>query len=333
MHDIGRETGLSVSTVSRALDDSELVSKTAKVKVGEAAARLGYLRRTVKRPQSRSIKTIRLFIPASKDPYVHMFYNVASLIVGIRKGFGDGHLNIIISVNDGTEASFTAKKATPIDGAIFAFTEANDRVYAKYESLNIPMIHINRIRHDRNYIAVDNYLGMETLLRKVCEHRTKIKPCYIGFSPISYISEERRVGLLGSASKMGLLFGRDDCFTFETIREIDERLVAKLVALGYNAFFCFNDLIAVHVFNRALRDGFEIPRDFSLTGFDNSPILDLAAKRIDTIDFPIFDLGNYAGSWMKQRLIDRSKDAMRITLAGNYICGETIALEHGAAGL
>ena len=96
-------------------------------------------------------------------------------------------------------------------------------------------------------------------------------------------------------------------------------------------FFCFNDLIAVHVFNRALRDGFEIPRDFSLTGFDNSPILDLAAKRIDTIDFPIYDLGFHAGNWMKQRLIYCSNDAIKITLAGNYIKGETIASGNAAA--
>ena len=237
IYDIARETGFSASTVSRALDGSELVGETTKEKVKEAASRLGYTRKTVKRPQSRSIKTIRLFIPASDDPYVHLFYNEANLVSGIRKGFGDGHLNIIISVNDGTEASFAAKKATLIDGAVFAFTEANEKLYAKYENLNIPMIHINRIRHDRNYIAVDNYQGMETLLRKVCEHRTDIKPCYIGFSPVSYISEERRVGLLGSASKIGVNFGSDDCFIFETIREIDEGFVAKLVSLGYNAFF------------------------------------------------------------------------------------------------
>jgi len=88
--------------------------------------------------------------------------------------------------------------------------------------------------------------------------------------------------------------------------------------------FCFNDLVAVHVYNRALGAGFDVPRDFMLTGFDNAPVLDLAPRRIDTVEFSVRELGLRTGSWLKSRLIDRTGDSLRMTLAGDYVRGETI---------
>ncbi len=326
VYDIARKLNLSPSTVSRALDDSSLVGSDTARLVREAADRLGYARRNVRRPESRSIRTIKLYIPESRDAYVHLFYDLAELIDGIQQGFADARINILTGLNDDSEASFQTKKTTMEDGAVFAFTEASDRLYQRYADRGVPVIHINRIRPDRNYIAVDNYLGMETLLRQVVDARPDAKPCFIGFSPVAYVSRERRAGLLGAASKMGVALGQEDCFDFDSIKSVDGAFVRSLVQRKYTAMFCFNDLVAVHLYNRALREGFRIPEDFALTGFDNAPVLDLAAKRIDTVDFSIRALGTQTGLWLKRRLIDRSQEHLRTTLAGDYIKGETIRI-------
>ncbi len=324
VYDLAKELGLSTSTVSRALDESDLIGSETRSLVLAAAKRLGYARRTIRRPESRSIVTIKLYIPESRDAYVHLFYDVAELIDGIQRGFGDVRLNIVTSLNDGSDVSFAAKKTGSMDAAVFAFTEADDFLYERYAERGAPVIHINRINAERNYVAVDNYLGMETLLRKVVDSGKNVKPCFLGFTPVAYISRERRAGLLGAASKLGISLSAEDCFEFDSIAALDGNFVRSLPERGYNAVFCFNDLVAVHVYNRALREGLDVPRDFMLTGFDNAPVLDLAPRRIDTIDFSIRELGHRTGTWLKSRLIDRTEVALRMTLAGDYVRGETI---------
>lgn len=325
VYDLARELKLSASTVSRALDESELVGEDTRILVRAAADRMGYERRTIRRPESRSIQTIKLYIPESRDAYVHLFYDVAELIAGIQRGFGDVRLNIVTCLNDGSDADFAAKKTGVVDGAVFAFTEADRVLYDRYAERCVPVIHINRVHPERNYVAVDNYLGMETLLRRVAEGRGTRKPCFIGFTPVAYISRERRAGILGAASKLGIPLGPADCFEFDSIPKIDGPFVRSLAERGYDAVFCFNDLVAVHIYNRALREGLEIPRDFALTGFDNAPVLDLAPRRIDTVEFSIKELGFRTGSWLKRRLIDRTDEDVRMTLAGDYVRGETIS--------
>lgn len=325
VYDLARDLGLSPSTVSRALDDSELVGEVTRSLVRAAAERLGYEKRTIQRPGSRSIMTIKLYIPESRDAYVHLFYDVAELIDGIHRGFGEVRINILTCLNDGSDSSFSSKKTGVVDGAVFAFTEADQRLCDRYADRGVPVIHINRVHPDRNYVAVDNYLGMETLLRRIVEERGGARPCFIGFSPVAYISRERRAGLLGAASKLGVSFSQEDCFEFDSIPGLDGAFVRSLAERGYDAVLCFNDLVAVHVYNRALREGLEIPRDFALTGFDNAPVLDLAARRIDTIEFSIRELGLRTGTWLKRCLIDRSTDDVRMTLAGDYVRGETIS--------
>ena len=325
VYDLAREVGLSSSTVSRALDESELVGEDTRALVRAAADRLGYERRTIRRPESRSIMTIKLYIPESRDAYVHLFYDVAELIDGIQRGFGDVRLNILICLNDGSDAAFSAKKTAVVDGAVFAFTEADDGLYGRYAERGVPVIHINRVHPERNYVAVDNQLGLETLLRRVVASRTCARPCFVGFSPVAYISRERRAGLLGAASKLGIRIDPEDCFEFGSIPAIDGAFVRSLAEQDYNTVFCFNDLVAVHIYNRALREGLSIPRDFALTGFDNAPVLDLAPRRIDTIEFSVRELGFRTGLWLKRKLIDRSGDDVRMTLAGDYVRGETIS--------
>jgi LacI family transcriptional regulator len=324
VYDLARELGLSPSTVSRALGESELVGARTRAAVRAAAAELGYERRTIRRPGSRAIPTIKLYLPQSSDVHVHLFYDVAGLLAGLRRGFGDVRVNVVVDLNDGSDEAFAAKKTGLADGVVFAFTEADAGLRRRYAERGVPVIHINRAGPGFDFVAVDNALGMATLLERAVGLRGAKRPCYIGFSPVSRVSAERRTGLLSAAAARGIAMGEGDCFEFDAVSSINGAFVRSLRDRGYDAAFCFNDLVAVHVYNRALREGLAIPRDFALTGFDNAPVLDLAPRRIDTIEFPVAELGRRTGAWLKRRLIDRSAEDIRLTLAGAYVPGETI---------
>jgi LacI family transcriptional regulator len=117
---------------------------------------------------------------------------------------------------------------------------------------------------------------------------------------------------------------KEDVFIVDSIEELSKNVLPIIKDRKYNGVLCFNDLLAVSLYQAALRRNWFIPDLFSLTGFDNSPILKLMEQRIDTIEFSLLQLGIEAGIWLQSQIINRSNDPIQKALEGDYILGETI---------
>jgi len=196
VYDIAKELDISSSTVSRVLNNSNLISDGRKKMILDTAKRLGYKKRTIKKQSGRAILNIRLFLPPAKYNYIHLFYDVAELISGIQKGFADVKVNIITSINDGDLSLLESKKLGDIDGCIFAFTVPSEKLESHLEEKQIPIILLNREQPENNFAMIDNNSGMRKLAEAVMEKRGNTKPCYIGFEPIGRVSLKRQQGLI-----------------------------------------------------------------------------------------------------------------------------------------
>ncbi len=100
--------------------------------------------------------------------------------------------------------------------------------------------------------------------------------------------------------------------------------MAEIINRNYNSVLCFNDVFAVYFYQEAIRRGLKIPESFSLTGFDNSPILDLLSDRIDTIELSVYKLGYEAGKYLQKKIVQRDTHGIRQKIIGSYIKGTTI---------
>ena len=325
VYDVAKALSISTSTVSRVLNNSILIGEEKRNLILATARRLGYQKRPIKKQQFRAILNIKLFLPTHRQVYSHLFYNAADLIAGLYDGFGDVKVNLITKLVGLEDDLFRSKKLGDIDGCVFAFSEPEDAVYRRISERGIPIVELNRINEARNYVSCDNALGMATLLAEAVKRKKKpLKPCYLGFSQIPAIDFQRRKGFLEAAKNLGLGSGVKDAFTIGALSEIDAAFLAKLKKKGYNAVFCFNDVLAVYVYQAALSEGRRIPEDFSLTGFDDSPVLDLVSRRIDTINLSVRLLGKEAGFWLRERIIDRKETELKRLIAGDYVPGVTI---------
>ena len=92
----------------------------------------------------------------------------------------------------------------------------------------------------------------------------------------------------------------------------------------YNAITCFNDVVAIYFMQKALTLGISIPKDLSITGFDNSSVRNLFLKKIDTIQLSVEKLGEEAGAWLKRRIIDKEDEIIQKEILGDYVKGETV---------
>lgn len=323
VYDVARELGISASTVSRVLNNSILISEEKRALILDTAQRLGYEKRSIRRHQNRAILNIKLFLPTHRYVSTHLFYNAADLIQGLYEGFGDVRVNIITRLSGQSRELFQTKKLGDIDGCVFAFSEPEDEVYRRLSDRGVPLVELNRIHPDRNYVSCDNARGIRRLLEELYRSRGKsLLPYYLGFSQIPFVEEQRRKGYLEALKEFQ---GQEGNFrVLDTLSQITPAFLKELKKQGYNAILCFNDVMAVYVYQCALSSGLRIPEDFSLTGFDDSPVRELVSKRIDTISLSVPQLAREAGAWLRRRIIDRDPERIQKLIEGDYVPGETL---------
>ncbi len=323
VYDIAKEAAISPSTVSRVLNNSLLVKDETRSKILRTAEELGFRKRRIRKQRRRAILNIFLFLPLLRSRQYHLFYDPVTLISSVENGFEDIRANIICGINGDTRY-FDNKKFGDIDGCIFAFTDPDPRLLERIQEASIPFILLNRSHKRYSYIAGDNAAGMELLLRRMAEKKSPLKPCYLGFRPVAAVSAERREGFLRACRSHGIDDGREHCYELLSLADIDDGLIGRLQDKGYNGVCAFNDVIAVYFYQACMHRGIQVPRHFSLSGYDNSPVRMLLDKKIDTIELGSEILGFTAGEWLRRQIIDRRSDVMQKRLKGAYLKGESL---------
>lgn len=335
IYDVAREVGLSVSTVSRVLNDSTLISDEKTELIRRTADRMGYVKRTIRRHSSRTILNIKLFLPLHKESALHFFYNPQELIDQIKQGFGETRVNIIAIAESERTVSFDNKRLGQIDGCIFAFDRPEPELRRILIQRRIPFVLLNRRDDTDNYICSDNPGGMAFLVDQLVHAANRkgieLKSVYLGYDPVKEISEQRADGYCMGCERNGVPFSPEDVKHLHSLADINDELFAELKERGVNAVTTFNDVLAVYFYQAALHRGIRIPQDMMLVGFDNSPVSDLLDRRIDTIDLGTSSLGFEAGQWLREVVIERQPARIQEMVFGDYIPGQTIELPSGIA--
>ncbi len=324
VYDIARELSISPSTVSRVMNNSVLVSDEKRSLILRTAARLGYQKRVIRKQKSRAILNIVLVLPFRHEAGVDLFLAVGELITAIREGIGQTRTNVIVEVNEHGLGFLDNKKLGDIDGIIFAFTDVTQPVRDLVRQREIPLLMINRLQDETDYVACDNEGGMALLLEKIIERRPQPRVCFLGFAPIRYVSELRRNGVAQACQANGLAFTPEDVIELDSLAGVTSDLVHALVHDSYDAVMCVNDIVAVAVYQAALHSRIPVPEAFSLTGYDNSPIRALFPKKIDTINLSTVALGREAGGWLRKRILERGTVGIQKRILGEYVPGDTI---------
>ena len=322
--DIARHLSLSPSTVSRVLNGSQLVKDATRMRIEEAAAELGYQKRTIRRHAPRSILVVALFLPRSSHVYHRLFYDPADLLAGLTDGFGSVRVHIVVSVNRPRPELFSSKKSGNIDACVFGFTRPTEDVRTLLEERGIPWVLLNRRDEQSNYVATDHGTGMHLLLARVRQYRgDRLRPAYINFNPAQPIAAEREEAFRRTCDRAGIALDEANIFRTDTVEEITVELVREVMK-RCDTVFCFNDFVAVYLYQVALVAGVSIPVDLSLAGYDDSPIRRLTPQKVDTVSLSPYRLGSVAGAWLRRRIIEREEGPLRTLIPGDLVPGETL---------
>ena len=121
-------------------------------------------------------------------------------------------------------------------------------------------------------------------------------------------------GFIKACETQGITIDKSkDVITLNSINDINADLPDEIQKGKYNCICCINDLVAFSIQQR-LDD-----QSIIISGFDNSPIRKLCLDAPVSISLPVKKLGNEAGKWIGNRIINKKEAAVQKKIAGQLI--------------
>ena len=298
---IAKTLGISVATVSKALNDYPDVSKKTKGLVLELAGKLNYSPNTFAvNLRTKESKTIGLIIPV----IVHHFFS--NVIEGILKeAEKEGYLVIILQSSDSYELE---KKQLDlllnhgVDGIILSIANGT----ANYDHFNNvikqgkPLIMFDKIAKIINCskIIIDDrkaaYTATQHLIdtgcRKIAHFRGALLPQNSIDRFLGYKQALLDNNLPFDASLVYICECEDKSF------EEGEKNAKQLLIdhKDVDGLFINTDLIAIGAMTELTRQVVKIPEDISVVGFSNWFMSSVISPTLTTINQPGYEMGKMA---------------------------------------
>lgn len=298
--DVARLAGVSSATVSRVYNQPDKVSEAKRVRVLEACEKLGYVPNKSASSLRRGGSGHILFIEHRKElpqfwaSIIDIFY--AKAVRSVRNVIEDSmYLMTMHSVGESLDILSLAQRVQ-FDGIVY-FDSDSERDVDLVEKLNVPYVMCHHTRHygGFNRCYTNNFNGGKiqgNYLRKLGFSR----PAYVVNQSDSIIPHrERMAGFLEA-------FGTESCMVFDENwslvngYESGKKLVPLIRSGKIDCIGVVNDFAALGVIRALLEEGIDIPRDVSIIGYDNSPIIYALPFRLSTVDLRMSEVYNVATS-------------------------------------
>lgn len=275
MKDIAREFGVSVATVSRALNNDPRISSEKRETIRAFAKENNFypniIGEQLRHAKKKPLRLIGVIIPQLP----HFYFS--SILSGIEEEASErGYQMIVAKSNEQYAREVKICEdffRTKVCGVIVS--QAKDtQHYEHFQKLidhNIPLVFYDRISTGVNAsrVVVDDYTGAYTavshLIETGCRHIA-----YYGAANTLEISKNRHNGYKDALLKHNIKIN-ESLMRLCDNRQLAEEITPELLKSSTppDAFFCVNDDTAIGVLYTAKHLGLRIPEDISICGFTN----------------------------------------------------------------
>ncbi|MDR1703422.1 MAG: LacI family transcriptional regulator [Clostridiales bacterium] len=307
IREVAKEAGTSISTVSKALNNSYTISGETTEHVKAVAERLGYRpnarAQTFARQASREVVFLT-YLPkdiAFTNP--HMFEILAGAEAALRlKGYAIKLRGCDAdTVCDLTKDISAGKLA---DGLLLHASVVTRELAVLINRLEIPHIVIGKPGFPSSLCWIDNnnQLAGEIAAGYLLDlgHR---RIAFIGGLDGDRISQDRLEGVLNRLEEQRIKpDGSHILKADSTIQNGSD--MAKTLTDGYlpDAIVCANNLLACGCLRLLQRRGINVPDDLSLITFDDYPLAQWTAPMLTTVSIDMYEMGMSAGKLLVNKI-------------------------------
>ncbi|MFL0195599.1 LacI family DNA-binding transcriptional regulator [Clostridium sp. WILCCON 0269] len=306
--DVAKEAGVSIATVSRVLNDVDVVNEETKKKVLAAINKLGYRPNIVARSlKTQKTRTIGIIIPDISNQFYPEIVRGAEDVANIYD-YNIMLCNTDLDIEKEMEYLKVLKEKMA-DGVLYMSNSLESDMLNLIKQLQIPMVLVETANDKENIpsVTIDNekaaYDGVTYLINKGNK-----KIAYIGASEdIANASAVRYRGYKKALEENGLEVNKNRTY-FSNLKAKDgyEGVNKILDKTEVDSIFCSSDEIAMGAIN-ALRDrGIKVPEDVDVIGFENIYSASIFYPKLTTVAQPIYDMGS-VGMRMLIKLINNQK--------------------------
>ena len=325
MSDIAKELGVSVVTVSNALNDRGGVSEEMRRRIRERASELGYrpsAPRTPRKPVAEVQQTGSIGILTSERFTGGRGSFYWFLTAGVSKELTRCNLySVYESISEEDEFSGVLPEIVSerqVRGIIIV-GQLDSGYLERLAAVHLPMLFLDFYDKHSDIDAVisdsfyDSYLITEELFK--CGHS---RIGFVGKVMATSSIQDRFLGYYKCLMEHGLDYRKDWV--------IDDRLNDACILTEYDfpedmptAFVCNCDETAFRVIEALKRKGYRVPEDISVTGYDNFTVSDMCAPAITTVEVDLSEMAHTAVVLLTARLANPQKPAGRHVIPGKIV--------------
>ena len=348
MKDIAEAFGVSIATVSRALNGSNRVSEDKRKAICEYAQSYNFypndIAKSLRYSRSKPVKVIGVIVPE----FTHYYFS--SILNGIESVASAKGYRLIATTSRecyDTEVKICHMFESHQVSGVIAAQSKNTVRYDHFQSLidrGIPMVFYDRICTGVNasIVVVDDYQGAYAAVSHLIECGCR-RIAYYGMKEKTVLGQNRYNGYRDALLKHGIMV--DESLVFQCDNRDDaERITPHVLATSYgqgrpDAFFCVNDDTAIGVMYSAKREGFKIPHDICVCGFTNGNRAIACDPMLTTVEQRGSKVGEEAADILINKiegLTPKDKVEKRVVRTRLVVRGSTVELpphlQNAAAG-
>ena len=280
--DVAREAGVSISTVSNALNGVDVLRSETKQHILEVAERVNYVPNLNGRNlKSQYTKVIGLFLTSIRGTY----YNIlADAVYQECKKYGY-ELNIFVSERaDNMMANILGKR---MDGAIILNKDIGEKETILFQKTQTPIIFLDRELQGERMASVvfDSYHEGEMVAQYLFSlgHHTF---AYINGNDDNYDNIKRLQGFQSGLMQAGIRLDEQYIIEGGFEKEIAYDSMRQFLQLGKplpEAIFAANDLSAIGIMEALADSGIQVPKQVNVVGCDDIEISNFVKPSLTTM--------------------------------------------------
>ena len=331
LKDLARECGVSVATVSKALNGQSDISAVTRDRVREAARRMGY----VPNMAARAMKTNRtynlgvLFVDERQSGLAHEYFSAVldSFKVQVEKlGYDITFVNRNLGGRTMTYLEHCHYRG--VDGAVIACVVFNDPQVVELINSDVPVVTIDHVFNNRMAILSDNVVGTKALVQQAwaCGHR---RIAFIHGEKTA-VTENRLAGFYQACEELGLKVPEEyvRCGVYHDVDRCAEEPRALLALPQRPTCIIFpDDFSALGGYNALSEAGLSIPEDISVMGYDGIYLSRVVKPSLVTYQQNTAALGRTAADKLIE-LIEHPRVTLpgQIRVSGKLLDGGSVSI-------
>lgn len=313
IRDIAKKAGVSISTVSYALNGSPRVTEETRRKIQEIADELDYIPNMAGRNLKRQQTDL---IGVYLTNYGGSFYG--SVLQGITQTLNRQGYDMIVCSGKKSHLFLPEKM---IDGAIILDATFGDKEILQYAERGHKMIVMDREIEHKNirHVLLDNKAGATLAIDYLMTKQ--LQKIYVVSGPAgTYDSDVRLETAQSELERYGVDY---EVIPGDFTKEAGYQ-AAEIIASEYQqpvGVFSLNDEMAIGMYDYFQRTDLQIGRNIRLIGFDHSEVSRYIHPRLATIDYSMYKWGSVAAE--KVLALLAGHDSMNEMIYTTLVRGES----------